>query len=87
MMEPFLRARHYAEPFESSWNQHSILGVGTTFISTGPGCGGAAKARSRDSTLPVALQPMGADSCALTLGFALSPVTLSWVLLAPGLVS
>ena len=80
--------QHCAEPSESSWNQHSTLGMGTTFISTGPGCGAPPRPGSRDSARPVALQPLEADSHALTLGFALSLATLSsWALLALGLLS
>lgn len=45
IMERFLRARHCADPFGSSRNQHSNRGVGTTFISTGPGRVGTAKAQ------------------------------------------
>ena len=81
-------SQHCAEPSESSWNQHSTLGMGTTFISTGSGYGAPPRPGSRDSTLLVALQPLEADSRALTLGFVLSLATLSsWALLAPGLLS
>ena len=88
VMEPFLRA-------STVWSPLKARGISTVPLVwvppsslQAPDAGAPPRPGSRDSALPVALQPLEADSHALTLGFALSPVTLSsWALLAPGLLS
>ncbi|XP_010847641.1 PREDICTED: 2-oxoisovalerate dehydrogenase subunit alpha, mitochondrial [Bison bison bison] len=65
-----------------------LLGARGLARSVSSGYGAPPRPGSRDSTLLVALQPLEADSRALTLGFVLSLATLSsWALLAPGLLS